>query len=174
MQTLPAEDLTGIAAIESEPYQNDGVFDTPGSGGVISLYLSAQSERLTDVFYPLLADHLAEAIGENAYNRALTTPQQQEWMTLTSNALPDVMPPPNPQQEFGEFYCLWTLKSYGLIQNALTNPPSSANPSLAQAIFVASLFLGPPSQSPGAGHYSFLGTPALKASPTSQPILKTI
>ena len=114
---------------------------------------------MTDVFYPLLADHLAEAIGENAYNQALTTPQQQEWMTLTSSALPDVTPPANPQQEFGEFYCLWTLKSYGLIQNALTNPPSSANPSLAQAIFIASLFLGPPSQSPGRGPSLFLGTP---------------
>jgi hypothetical protein len=159
LQTLPAGDLTGIAAVQSEPYQNDGVFYSLGPGGVIWLYLSAQSERLTDVFYPLLADHLAEAIGENAYNQALTTPQQQEWMTLTSSALPDVTPPPNPQKEFGELYCLWALKSYGLIQNALTSPPSSANPSLAQAIFIASLFLGPPSPSPVGGHSPFLGTP---------------
>jgi hypothetical protein len=153
LQILPAQDLTGITEIQSAPYENDGVFDTLGSTGVVTLYLPPQSARSTDGFYPLLAYHMTEAIGENAYLQALTPAQQQEWQSLTNQAQPG----DDPQQEFGEFYSLWTLDSYNLIQSALSSPPSSANPTLAQVFFIASQFLGSPSQiqgrTPFLGHY---------------------
>ena len=73
----PAASLTGLTVVQAAAYQNDGVFRALGTGGIITLYLLPQSSRSTFGFYPLLAYYLAEAIGENAYNQALTQTEKQ-------------------------------------------------------------------------------------------------